>query len=166
MVSGRRAYTGRTLPELTQAIVGVLLRPPSIFNTELAPEFEKILLKAMARNRDERYGHATLMAQALRELGLRPSAIPVVRDSRPPAPTRGPRVIHPPKRPNVKRRRYLELEETQPPPGESRERSPWQPQTEPAHERPSTLNRVTGHQDELPPSPLRHIPTVAPPPDQ
>ena len=161
MVSGHRPYTGRTLPELTQAIVGVPLRPPSTFNAALAPEFEKIILKAMARNRDERYEHATLMAQALRELSLRPSAIPVVRDSRSPAPTRGPRVIHPPKRPNVKRRRYLELEETQPPPGESREHSPWQPQTEPAHERPSSLNRATGYQDEVPTRPLGPIPNGA-----
>jgi len=161
MVSGHRPYTGRTLPELTQAIVGVPLRTPSTFNTELAPEFEKIILKAMARNRDERYEHATLMAQALRELGLRPSAIPVVRDSRSPAPTRGPRVIHPPKRPNVKRRRYPELEATQPLPGESREHSPWQPQTEPAHERPSSLNRATGYQDEVPTRPLGPLPNGA-----
>jgi len=161
MVSGHRPYTGRTLPELTQAIVGVPLRPPSTFNAALAPEFEKIILKAMARNRDERYEHATLMAQALRELSLRPPAIPVVRDSSSPAPTRGPHVIHPPKRPNVKRRRYLELEETQPPPGESREHSPWQPQTEPAHERPSSLNRITGYQDEVPTRPLGPIPNGA-----
>jgi len=163
MVSGLRPYTGRTLPELTQAIVGVPLRPPGTFNTELAPEFEKIILKAMARNRDERYEHASLMAQALRELSLRPSAIPVMRDSRSPAPTsqREPRVIHPPKRPNVKRRRYLELEETQPLPGESREHSPWQPQTEPAHEQPSSLNRVTGYQDEVPTRPLGPIPNGA-----
>ncbi len=157
MVSGHRPFTGRTLPELTQAIVGGPLRPPSAFNTDLAPEFEKIVLKAMARNRDERYEHATLMAQALRGLRLGPS---VVRVSTSPAPTsqRGTRegiVIQPPKRPNVKRRRNLEeLEATQPLPGESREHSPWQPQIEPAHEQPSSLNRVTGYGDEVPTRPL------------
>src|SRR5947199_7339668 len=46
MVSGHRPFTGRTLPELTQAIVGGTLHPPGTFNPELSPELEQIILKA------------------------------------------------------------------------------------------------------------------------
>src|SRR5207249_589986 len=63
MVTGHRPFTGRTLPELTQAIVGGTLRPPSTFNREISKELDQILLTAMARNRDERYENARLMAQ-------------------------------------------------------------------------------------------------------
>src|SRR5689334_9489085 len=65
-VSGHRPFTGRTLPELTQAIVSGVLKPPSTYNTELSPELEQIILTAMARNREERYEHASMMAQDLR----------------------------------------------------------------------------------------------------
>src|SRR5438132_5933349 len=70
MVSGQRPFVGRSLPELTQAITGGQLQPPSIFTPELSPELEQIILVAMARNRNERYEQAMLMAQALRALNL------------------------------------------------------------------------------------------------
>src|SRR5579863_10555815 len=70
MVTGQRPFSGRTLSELTQAIVGGSLRLPTAFNNELSPELEQIILTAMARNRDERYEHASLMAQDLRDLRL------------------------------------------------------------------------------------------------
>ena len=62
MVSGHRPFTGRTLPELTQAIVGGTLRPPGIYNPEISKDLEQVILTAMARNRDERYENAGLMA--------------------------------------------------------------------------------------------------------
>src|SRR5579859_3316762 len=43
MVSGHRPFTGRTLPQLTQAIVGGTLRPPSSFNPDLSQELEQII---------------------------------------------------------------------------------------------------------------------------
>src|SRR5215468_2594861 len=52
MVTGMRPFTGRSLAELSQAITGEELNPPGIFNTELAPEFEQIILRAMARDRN------------------------------------------------------------------------------------------------------------------
>src|SRR4051794_2096361 len=72
MVSGQRAFVGRSLPELTQAITGGPLQPPSIFTPELSPKLEQIILVAMARDRNERYEQAMLMAQALRALNLQP----------------------------------------------------------------------------------------------
>src|SRR5436190_5017852 len=71
MASGHRPITGRTLPELTQAIVGGTLRPPSTYNAEISKELEKIILTAMARNREERYENAGLMAKDLHSLNLR-----------------------------------------------------------------------------------------------
>ncbi len=131
MVTGHRPFTGRTLPELTQAIVGGPLRPPSTLNPEIEPELERIILTAMARDREDRYEHAALMAQELRGLGLQvqssaPShagrAMPV---SVPPSTPGSSRqnssregvVIRPPRRPQAQRPRYLDLEDTQPPLG-------------------------------------------------
>src|SRR6266568_1829658 len=51
MVTGERPFTGRNLPELTQAIVGGSLRPPGTFTPDLSPQLEQIILTAMARNR-------------------------------------------------------------------------------------------------------------------
>lgn len=160
MVTGGRPFTGRTLPELTQAIVGGILRPPSTYNPELSPELEQIVLTAMARNRDERYKHATLMAQDLRALNLRPSTNTVSPNpgSHSLAMQRGQResiVIRPPKRPHVQRPRYLDLEATQPP-GETTERSPMQSQEEPVHEQPATPGRKE-HEDEIPTKPLSPV---------
>jgi eukaryotic-like serine/threonine-protein kinase len=164
MVSGQRPFTGRTLPELTQAIVGGVLRPPGTFNPELSPELEQIILKAMARNRDERYEHATLMAQALRALDLRPSSSTgsPVPGSPSYATHRGSReniVIRPPKRPQAHRPHYLDLEATQPLSGKSSEHSSTQSLREGkrAHEQPSTPRRAFEFEDEIPTRPLGPI---------
>ncbi len=164
MVSGHRPFTGRTLPELTQAIVGGTPRPPSSFNPDLSPELEQIILTAIARNRDERYEHAGLMAQDLRALNLRPSSATITRDPNPPSATkqRGPReglVIHPPKRPQAHRPRYLDLEATQPPPGESGEHSPRQSSGELERERSPAQGRAADidYDDEVPTRPLGPI---------
>jgi len=115
MVTGMRPFTGRSLAELSQAITGEELKPPGIFNTELAPELEQIILRAMARDRNERYKHAAFMAHALRALDLRthttePRQEAVSLRTHPPdVPSRG-RTVHPPKRPQVRRPAYLELD--------------------------------------------------------
>src|SRR2546429_7630300 len=70
MVTGHRPFTGRTLPELTQAIVSGALHPPATLNTEGAPEMARIILTAIARNRDERYAAAGLMAKELHAFQL------------------------------------------------------------------------------------------------
>jgi eukaryotic-like serine/threonine-protein kinase len=117
MVTGERPFNGRTLPELTQAIVSGPLRLPTALNADIPPELERIILAAMARNRDERYEHASQLAQELRALALQPPA-----DAAGAARQAGKRdgfVVRPPKRPQVQRPRYLEMEDTRPPPGES-----------------------------------------------
>src|SRR2546421_11945996 len=51
MVTGHRPFAGRSLPELTQAIVSGQLRPPSVFVPDLPPALAQIILTAMARDR-------------------------------------------------------------------------------------------------------------------
>src|SRR5438477_531201 len=72
MVSGHRPFAGRSLPELTQAIVNSPVRPPGSYTPELSPELEQIILVAMARDRNERYEQAMLLSRDLRALNLKP----------------------------------------------------------------------------------------------
>jgi serine/threonine-protein kinase len=160
MVTGHRPFTGRTLPELTQAIVGGTPRPPGTYNPETSNELEKFILKAMARNRDERYENAGLMAQDLRSLNLR---------SKQDAATRNPKItasanqrsshegisIHPPKRPQAQRPRYLDLEATQPPPAESSDHSSGAPALEQSPKQGTVIDK--DYEDEVPTKPLGPI---------
>jgi eukaryotic-like serine/threonine-protein kinase len=160
MISGHRPFTGRTLPELTQAIVGGTLRPPSTYNPEISKELEQIILTAMARNRDERYENAGLMAQDLRSLNLRSIQDAATRDPKLSASSNQrvsheSRAIRPPKRPQVQRPRYLDLEATQPPPGESREHSPGEPALEQSPQQGTAID--IDYKDEVPTKPLGPI---------
>jgi serine/threonine protein kinase len=125
MVTGQRPFTGRTLPELTQAIISNRLTPPLTFNPELASDFEHIILTAMARDRNERYEQALEMAQDLRALNLKPPAPPqlsggikpkITAASRPPSRERV--IIQPPKRPQIRIPPYMETDAKQPRPAQ------------------------------------------------
>lgn len=126
MASGHRPFTGRSMPELTQAITRGTPPLPSSHNPNLSPKLEAIILTALSRNRDQRYEHAGLMAQKLRELNLQPSTSPMHPDlsgSKPPMlpqTTRNRVVIQPPKRPQAQRPQYqdIDLEQTQLPANE------------------------------------------------
>jgi len=160
MVSGHRPFTGRTLPELTQAIVGGTLRPPSTYDPEISNELEKIILKTMARNRDERYENAGLMAQDLRSLDMRSKRDVVAQDPKITAIANQRSmhdgiVVRPPKRPQSQRPRYLDLEATQPLPGESREHSPGEPALEKSPEQEVAIDK--NYEDEVPTKPLGPI---------
>lgn len=72
MVSGQRPFVGRTLQAVTTAITNGTMRLPSELNPDISPALEQIILTAMACKREERFAQASLMAQALRELHLRP----------------------------------------------------------------------------------------------
>jgi serine/threonine protein kinase len=75
MVTGHRPFAGRTLQDLTQAITTGRVLPPSALNLELTPTLERVILTAMASNRNDRYAVASLLAQELRDLRLHaPSA--------------------------------------------------------------------------------------------
>ncbi|GAC1672860.1 MAG: hypothetical protein PVS3B1_12630 [Ktedonobacteraceae bacterium] len=116
MVSGRRPFTGRSMPELTRAIVDGTLQPPRSFNAEISPELEQIIITALARDRQLRYDDASMMAQALRALTLK---APAQSDTQYPSfpgqvQYRHERVsVQPPKRPRAQRPRYLDIDEEQ-----------------------------------------------------
>ena len=63
MVTGQRPFVGRSLPELTQAIISGPLRPPGALMPDISQELEQIILIAMSRDRDQRYEQAMLIAQ-------------------------------------------------------------------------------------------------------
>ena len=75
MVAGQRPFSGRTLQEITQTITAGRLLPPTALNPEIDPRLERIILTAMATNRDERFPQAGVMAEELRALQLRPPAM-------------------------------------------------------------------------------------------
>jgi uncharacterized protein YbjT (DUF2867 family)/predicted Ser/Thr protein kinase len=111
MVSGHRPFSGRSMPELTQAIVAGTLQPPSTHNPGLAPELERIILTALSRDRDRRYEDAGVMAQMLRALHLMPAlanatVLPLKQLAAHPAR----KVLQPPKRPQTQLPRYLEAQ--------------------------------------------------------
>lgn len=124
MVSGQRPFTGRSMPELTNAIINGTLVPPSSYNNEIVPALETIILTAMARDRDQRYESAALFARDLRLLRLQapppPSLPSVSMQEAQLAPSLLPHrtskervVVQPPKRPQVQRPRYLDDEQIQ-----------------------------------------------------
>jgi serine/threonine protein kinase len=70
MVSGQRPFQGRSLSEITREIISGAFQVPRAYTSDISPELEQIILRAMARNRDERFEQAGLMAQGLRALSL------------------------------------------------------------------------------------------------
>src|SRR5581483_9034406 len=142
MVTGHRPFTGRSMPELTQAIVGGPLQPPGAHNPELSPQLEQIILTALSRDRTLRYADAALLAQELRALNLQPPSVPMLPDVsmhgqnsstvQSPQMSQNSRrhvVIQPPRRPKVQLPNYLDVdkEPTQPLVGEVHTPQPGQP---------------------------------------
>ncbi|HVB74775.1 MAG TPA: serine/threonine-protein kinase [Ktedonobacteraceae bacterium] len=159
MVTGQRPFTGRTLPELTQAIVSGPLRPPTTLNSEISPELEQIILTAMARQRDDRYENALLMAQDLRDLHLQAPGNSAYSLPGPGGQGRSPgqregMVIRPPKRPQAQRPRYIDWEATQQQsPGAHNEQEQAYPSDESEQEH-SLLSQVVEQLDDVPTRPL------------
>ncbi len=154
MVCGQRPFTGRSLPELTRAIISGPLRPPGTLNTEISPELERIILTAMARDRAERFEEARLMSQALRALNLQaPDPTSYASNSQPSQPLpQQKKVIQPPKRPSAARPRYLDQTSAQSPPAEPVPQPPASPiQAQPESE---PVNRES---EEEPTGPLELI---------
>jgi len=112
MVTGQRPFTGRSMPELTQAILVGAVQAPSTLNEEISSDLERIILTAMARDREERYEDAGLMARDLRAL-LSPQVTPISSQlSSSISIGQGQRervTIQPPKRPHAQRPAYEDI---------------------------------------------------------
>jgi len=71
LLTGRKPFTGDTFPALMFAILKTEPPPPSTVEPSLAPAWDEIVRKALAKNRDERYASAREFAQAVRDAPAR-----------------------------------------------------------------------------------------------
>ncbi|HLZ59573.1 MAG TPA: protein kinase [Ktedonosporobacter sp.] len=70
MVTGQRPFTGRSMPDVTRAILNGEPPLPRSYNPTISPILERVILTALARDRNLRYEHAYFMAKSLRSLNL------------------------------------------------------------------------------------------------
>jgi len=68
MVTGRQAFAGETTAVVFDGILNRTPQAPSEINSDVPPDLERIVAKAIAKNRDERYQRASDMAVDLRGL--------------------------------------------------------------------------------------------------
>ena len=68
MMTGERPFRGKTLQEMSKAIAAGNPVPPSLLEPTIPIELEAIVLKALARKREDRYSRASEMHDALRQL--------------------------------------------------------------------------------------------------
>ncbi|GCF07687.1 serine/threonine protein kinase [Dictyobacter arantiisoli] len=108
MVSGTRPFMGRTVPEVTQAILQGHIRPLSMHNPAIPQSLEQVIFTALAQDRNQRYEDASQMAEALRGLHLPPPSS-TTAPLRPVQP--GKNAPYLPKRPQAPLPRYLTTQE-------------------------------------------------------
>lgn len=65
LCTGQRLFKRRTELEMMQAVIGGDVPSPRIHSRSLAPSIEKVILKALALKRDDRYASAEEMRRAL-----------------------------------------------------------------------------------------------------
>jgi len=68
MMTGERPFRGKTLQEMSKAIAAGNPMHPSLLEPSIPIELEQIVLKALARKREDRYARAGEMRDALRQL--------------------------------------------------------------------------------------------------
>lgn len=71
MLTGQRPFRGRTLNEMSDAILSGTAVPPSQLEPSVLPALEAIILRAMARDPEQRYATAGQMHTELRALQSR-----------------------------------------------------------------------------------------------
>jgi serine/threonine protein kinase len=68
VLTGRRLFKGANDVQTIERVRRCEVRPPSLINDACPPELDAILLKALARDRDDRYQDASEMADELDEI--------------------------------------------------------------------------------------------------
>ena len=71
LLTGRKPFTGETVPALMFAIIKAEPVRPSTLDTKAPPAWDEILHKALAKNRDERYATAREFAEAIKDAPVR-----------------------------------------------------------------------------------------------
>jgi serine/threonine protein kinase len=67
MLTGKRLFLGKNDVETLEKIRKAEVPPPSVFNSLVPPELDRIVLKALAKDRDERYQWASEFAEDLKK---------------------------------------------------------------------------------------------------
>lgn len=67
-LAGKPAFTGATLLEIGAQVIHVDQPPPSTFNASVPPEVDRLTLKMLAKEPEERYQSAGELIRALREV--------------------------------------------------------------------------------------------------
>jgi eukaryotic-like serine/threonine-protein kinase len=78
MASGRRLFQQNSIPQLTDAILHQPPVTPRAFNARLSPELERIILKCLEKEPDNRYQSAKELGVDLRRLGAPATSTGVV----------------------------------------------------------------------------------------
>lgn len=93
MLTGRRPFESDTPYSI--AVLQVTAQPPAprTYNAELSLAVENVILRALRKDRDERYPHATGMAEALKRAANR--VVTTMHDTQPSLPRPQPRVQTP-----------------------------------------------------------------------
>jgi serine/threonine protein kinase len=68
VLSGRRLFKAQNDIQTIERVRRCEVRPPSQFNPAVSPALDAVVLKALARNREDRYQTATEMADALDDI--------------------------------------------------------------------------------------------------
>ena len=68
VLTGRRLFKGANDIQTIERVRRCDVRPPSLVNPAVPPEMDAVLLKALARDRNDRFGSAAEMADALDEI--------------------------------------------------------------------------------------------------
>jgi len=80
MATGRRAFCERVASKLTDAILHQTPEPPRALNARISPELERIILKCLEKDPENRYQSARELAVDLRRLNTPAStSVPLVR---------------------------------------------------------------------------------------
>jgi len=68
LITGERPFTGANLGEIIKKVVQAEVVPPSRINPNIPKEIEQICLKALCKNRDDRYASATEFSSDLQSI--------------------------------------------------------------------------------------------------
>jgi serine/threonine-protein kinase len=67
LLTGRKPFAGDSFPALMFAILKTEPAPPSAVDANISPSWDVIVMKALAKDRDERYATARDFAQAVKD---------------------------------------------------------------------------------------------------
>lgn len=70
MLTGKRLFLGKNDVETLEKIRKAEVPPPSVFNSSVPPELDRIVLKALAKDRDERYQWASDFSEDLKKFSF------------------------------------------------------------------------------------------------